>query len=230
MDSVKWAFAGAHVQKPASWAVPNVLQRAYIRETGPGDCGIWGPPAPCPNGGVCQNGRCGERVCSAAWSSGRTPVCRKSGLRVYPSRRVPRMDTAPNPVGPVKSAPLVCQAAGETCRDSCREGATSCVDDRRFQVCSRQASGCLDYGSPQLCPDGQRCSEGSRPSDACAGLDSCSKGQSRCWRPSPTVRADPWAAGFGVRFGHLPTGTELRGHSMCRCLQPRVRSGHSKMR
>ena len=29
MDSVKWAFAGAHVQKPASWAVPNVLQRAY---------------------------------------------------------------------------------------------------------------------------------------------------------------------------------------------------------
>ena len=109
----------------------------------------------------------------------------------------------PQPCGPGQICSAgQCQAAGETCRDSCREGATSCVDDRRFQACSRQASGCLDYGSPQLCPDGQRCSEGSGCQDACAGLDSCSqKGKADALEAkSNCARRPPWAAGFGVRF------------------------------
>lgn len=51
-------------------------------------------------------------------------------------------------------------SGGEACPDACEaEGAALCVDGG-VVVCAASDDGCLTWGAPEACPDGQVCSEG----------------------------------------------------------------------
>ena len=164
-----------------SKCTPTGLQTC---ERGGNQCGSWGAPEACAAGLVCLPGgvRCEPEQCVDQCNAPGESRC--TGESAYSSCDsiggcLRWSDTQPCSPGETCSG----GRCGQTCQDSCVEGNTICLDEGRFQVCGRQANGCLDYGAPQPCEGGTLCSfQANRCEDPCPNPPECQLVRERCFQ------------------------------------------------
>lgn len=158
---------------------------------------------PCGAGQVCSGGVCAATCtdrCAAA-----AQQCAGSGIQACEKKATGCWDwgdPTPCPTGQVCSG----GSCAVGCADQCAMGQTQCAGADAYQVCEKQASGCLDWSLAQVCPSGM-CSGG-----GCVG---CTDGAKRCG-PSGNVEScanGMWAQVQACAFGCM--GGACTVNTMC---------------
>ena len=152
----------------------NQIQRCVESTRG---CTEWQPFVECARNQICADGVCsctapcqaGEQVCDGDGASRR---CEPNGCW-----------GASEPCGRGEVCEGgACRQAGGQCIDQCPEGRVLCVSETQYQLCERQASGCLDYSRGSTCAPGtvcdpvMRCEEPDCQSECTPGTTRCDQG------------------------------------------------------
>ncbi len=151
----------------------------------------------CGNNQTCVNGACQNNPTCQNECSENQKRCSGNGFQVCR-----KLSSGCTQWGAAENCPpkQACQNGScvTICRDTCSSvGASSCVGNSGFKVCSVGTMGCLEWGATQNCGGGQSCNNGScavvksQEGEACVATADCSSGlvcsadvnkQSRCRR------------------------------------------------